>query len=284
VDVALVIRERLAELGLEQKALAHAARVTESYVSQLLARKRAPPAPARSDIYDKMERFLRLPAGELARLADLQRKEAVKRTLEGQPAPLLGDVRRLLLRKIRPARAQHVRALFEKEAFGELERLVTQKLVDVVQDVAREEEANDAWLRTLARLSGRGKAEMRAMVHTFLKTDVLQITAQQCESFLYPVIKSWDLDLTTFSLEIVLHPRIAAAPVRRFGFVEQNTGQTAAEERGLREFLADTTLSGSASPAELEFLKRLHFKDRQPTALYYYRELQNLRDPVHFRA
>ena len=283
MDVALVIRERLAELGLDQKALAHAARVTDSYVSQLLARKRTPPAPARSDIYDKMERFLRLPAGELARLADLQRKEELKRTLEGQPAPLLGDVRRLLLRKIRPARAQHVRALFEKEAFGELERLVTQKLVDVVRQVAREEMANDAWLRTLARLSGRGKAEMRSMVHTFLKTDILQITAQQVESFLYPVIKAWDLDLSTFSLEIALHPRIATEPVRRFGFIEHDSGQTAAAERGLREFLADAALSGSASPAELEFLKRLHFKDRQPTALYYYRELQNLRDPVHFR-
>jgi len=45
VDVALVIRERLAELGLEQRDLARAARVTESYVSQLLTGKKAPPRP-----------------------------------------------------------------------------------------------------------------------------------------------------------------------------------------------------------------------------------------------
>lgn len=277
-----MIRERLAELGLEQKALAQAARVTESYVSQLVAHKRAPPAPARSDIYDKMERFLRLPAGELAKLADFERKEALKRTLEGQPAPLLADVRQLLLRKIRPAHAQSVRALFEKEAFGELERLVTQKLVDVVKQVAREELGNDPWLRTLARLSGRSKAEMRAMVRAFLATDILQISAQQSASFLHPVIQSWDLSLTPFSLEIALHPRIAAEPVRRFGLIEQETA-AGAEEPGLREFLADPALSGTASAAELEFLKRLHFRDRQPTPLYYYRELQNLRDPVHFR-
>jgi hypothetical protein len=31
-------------------------------------------------------------------------------------------------------------------------------------------------------------------------------------------------------------------------------------------------------------LRKLRFKDRQPTALYYYRELQSLRDPLHFRA
>jgi hypothetical protein len=35
---------------------------------------------------------------------------------------------------------------------------------------------------------------------------------------------------------------------------------------------------------EIEFLNQLRFKDgRRPTALYFYRELQNLRDPVHFR-
>jgi hypothetical protein len=28
----------------------------------------------------------------------------------------------------------------------------------------------------------------------------------------------------------------------------------------------------------------LQFKNHRPTALYYYRELQNLRDPLHFRA
>jgi transcriptional regulator with XRE-family HTH domain len=40
VDVPLVIRRRLKELGLDQKDLAAAAEVTESYISQLLARKK----------------------------------------------------------------------------------------------------------------------------------------------------------------------------------------------------------------------------------------------------
>ena len=68
VDVPFVIRQRLEELGLEQRDLARAARVTESYISQLLTRRKAPPAPNRTDIYDRMDRFLRLPSGELARL------------------------------------------------------------------------------------------------------------------------------------------------------------------------------------------------------------------------
>ena len=44
VDVCLAIKQRLGELGLEQKDLAAAAGVTDSYVSQLLNRKKLPPA------------------------------------------------------------------------------------------------------------------------------------------------------------------------------------------------------------------------------------------------
>ena len=50
MDVSLVMRHRLDELGLEQRDLATAAQVTESYISQLLTGKRAPPAPHRTDL------------------------------------------------------------------------------------------------------------------------------------------------------------------------------------------------------------------------------------------
>ena len=72
--------------------------------------------------------------------------------------------------------------------------------------------------------------------------------------------------------------------MKRFEFVERETGQLFVEEPGLKEFLQDPALSGTATEEEIEFLKRLRFKGRRPTALYYYRELQNLRDPLHFRA
>ena len=51
MDVCSVIKARLRELKLEQKDLAAAAEVTESYISQLLTRKKLPPAPDRTDIY-----------------------------------------------------------------------------------------------------------------------------------------------------------------------------------------------------------------------------------------
>ena len=55
------------------------------------------------------------------------------------PAPLFKEVRELILRKCRPGKAQVMRTMFEKEPFGALERLVTQKLLDVVKRVTKEE-------------------------------------------------------------------------------------------------------------------------------------------------
>jgi len=97
VDLPLLIRHRLKELGIEQRDLAAAAQVTESYISQLLTGKKAPPIPERTDIYSKMERFLKLPGGKLAKLADLQRKEALKKTLVEPPRSLYQEVRELVL-------------------------------------------------------------------------------------------------------------------------------------------------------------------------------------------
>ena len=63
MDVCLVIKERLEQLGFEQKDLAAAAQVTESYISQLLTRKKPPPAPDRTDIYEKMGELLEILSG-----------------------------------------------------------------------------------------------------------------------------------------------------------------------------------------------------------------------------
>jgi transcriptional regulator with XRE-family HTH domain len=284
MDVSFVIRQRLEAFGLEQRELARAAQVTESYISQLLTRKKAPPAPSRTDIYEKMDKFLKLPSGELARLADVQRKEELKRVLGEEPAPLFREVRELILRKCQPDREAHVRAIFDKQPFGELERLVTQRLLDVLQAVAKEELENDYWLRMVADLSGRSFEEMRVIVLEFLDTDVFHLTREQCTSFLDPLIESWDIDLATFALDIVLNARVVSGHAKRFEFVQREPDQHFGEEPGLTEFLRDPSLSGSATAAEVEFLRRLRFKEKRPTSLYFYRELQSLRDPLHFRA
>jgi len=231
VDVPFVIRRRLEELGLEQQALARAAHVTESYISQLLTRRKAPPAPNRTDIYDRMDKFLKLPSGELAKLAGLQRKEELKRELGDEPAPLFHEVRELILRTCHPEREKHVRAIFEQQPFGELERLVTQTLLDVVKRVAQDELENDYWLRMVARLSRRSYEEMRVVVLEFLDTDIFHVSAENCVAFLDPLIESWDIDLATFSLEIVLNHSVVPGQAKRFAFVERDAEQPASEER-----------------------------------------------------
>ncbi|PYT66930.1 MAG: XRE family transcriptional regulator [Acidobacteria bacterium] len=283
MDVCLVIKRRLEELGLEQKDLASASEVTESYISQLLARKKLPPAPDRTDIYEKMAKFLKLPSDRLAKLAEYQRREELKKGLAGPPAPMFAEIRELILRKCVAAKAKQVSAIFEKQPFGELERLVTQKLLDVVKTVVREELNSENWLHLMARLAGRSYEQMRVTLLEFLDTDVFSLSPENCVSFLDPLIESWDVDLTTFGMEIVLNRRIASGDPRRFAFVETGPGQLEPEP-GFKEFLKDRSLSGTATTEEKELLRNLRFNGKRPTSLYYYRELQSLRDPLHFRA
>ncbi|MGH9749387.1 MAG: helix-turn-helix domain-containing protein [Candidatus Polarisedimenticolia bacterium] len=282
MEIAMLIRRRMEKLGLEQRDLARAARVTESYISQLLTRKKAPPAPDRTDLYDRMGKALKLPHGELARLAGVQRREALKRTLEDAPAPLYKEVRELILRKCHPGRRKHVRPILERQPFGELERLVTQKLLDVVKELTRDELGNEPWIRLAARLGRRRPGQMQVLVREFLDTDIINLSAEQCVAFLDPVIESWDIDLATFSVDIVLSRRVAREPRKRFGFVELAPGPPPVEEAGFREFLEDPSLAGDADGDEIAHLDRLRFAGKRPTALYYYRELQSLRDPLHF--
>src|SRR6266496_3002288 len=115
MDVFQLVQQKLNELGLGQRDLAGAAEVSESYISQLLSRKKMPPAPERTDIYDKLGRFLKLPAGKLAGLADLQRKQELKKKIQSPPVPLLRELRELLLEKCKRSKRVPVRAIFEKE-------------------------------------------------------------------------------------------------------------------------------------------------------------------------
>ena len=282
MDVSLLIRQRLKELGLEQKDLAAAAQVTESYISQLLARKKAPPSPGRTDIYEKIGKVLKLPSGELSNLADLQRKEELRKRVGEVPRPLFKECRELILRKCDSARREEVRRIFEKQPFGELERLVTQKLLDVAQGVAREELANEEWLRLVAQLSDRSYEQVRVAILEFLDTDVFNVAVENCAYFIDPIIDSWDIDLKTFAIAVVTNRRLTAANLKRFEFAEQESPQPVAIEPGLEQFLKDGSLSGDVTEEEIAFLKALKLRGKRPSPIYYYRELQNLRDPLHF--
>jgi hypothetical protein len=97
-------------------------------------------------------------------------------------------------------REPHVRLIFERQPFGELERLITQRLLE------------------------------------FLDTDIFPLSREQYVALLEPLIESWDIDLATFALEIALNPRIVTGQVKRFEFIEREPGQSVGEEPGLTEF------------------------------------------------
>lgn len=282
MDFAEVIKARLERLGYGQRDLASAVQVTESFISQLLNRKKRLPSPHRTNIYKKIEKFLKLPTGDLSRLADLQRKQELRSRLEHPPRPLFGDVREHILRKCQPEKQDQLRQIFHSASFGEIERIVTQKLLDVAKGIAREEWKNENWLRLVARVNKKSYEEMRGIVLEFLDTDMFSLSIQNFIYFLEPLIESWDIDLITFNMSVLLNPTLGKERLKKFAFVEIEAEPLREEEPGLKDFLKDRALCADITKEEVEFLRKLRFKEKRPNAFYYYRELQNLRDPLHF--
>ena len=215
------VRSRLVALEYGQKDLARAARVTDSYVSQLLTRRKSPPAPERTDIYGKMEALLQLKPGELERLVEIERADELKRKLALAPQPLFRGFRDLLLGKCAPQRRAEVRAEFEREPFGVLERMVARSLLTAVQSVARRELDSEDWLRLAATVGGRSLEQMRVLVLEFLDAEVYDVSNDSCTAFLDPLVESWDIHLDDLRLEITLRRELAADPVRTFAIVEE---------------------------------------------------------------
>lgn len=282
MDIAEIVSVRLNELGYDQQDLADAIRVTPSFISQLLKRKKQPPSPTRTAIYKRIEKFLQLPAGDLSKLAELQRKQELKRKFDYPPRPLFENVRALVLSKCKASKQKELRHVFEKESFGEVERIVTQKLLDVTKEVTREGWQNEKWLQRMARANEKSFEEMRLIVLEFLDTDIYNLSIQNSIYFLEPLIQSWDIDLRNFYMDVILSPKLGESRLKRFAFVEMEA-ETQDEEPGLKDFLRDRLLSSDLTDEEEKLLRRLKLKDKKPNALFYYRVLQNLRDPLHFR-
>jgi hypothetical protein len=157
-----------------------------------------------------------------------------------------------------------------------------QKLLNFAQGIAREELKREEWLRLLAQHTDRSYAQVRVSILEFLDVDVFDISVENCISFLDPIVDAWDIDLKSFGMSFVPNRRFTAAGAKRFEFAEQKPPEPAAMEPGLEAFLNDRSLSGEVTGDEVAFLKALNLRGRRPSPIYYYRELQNLRDPLHF--
>jgi hypothetical protein len=94
---------------------------------------------------------------------------------------------------------------------------------------------------------------MRVSILEFLDTDVFNVSVENCVSFLDPLVESWDIDLATFGMDIVLNRRIIPGYAKKFEFVEREPAQSE-EEPGLKEFLKHLSVNGGATEEEIEFL------------------------------
>ena len=117
-------------------------------------------------------------------VAEAHLKEERKREL-CEVAPLFPELRELLLKKCAPQGIERVRAVIERQSFGELERLVAQTLLHVAQ----------------------------------LGADVLHVTPKQ-RARLDAVIASWECDPATFALTVTL----ATGARNRFEYGERRNG------------------------------------------------------------
>ncbi len=111
---------------------------------------------------------LKFPDSELAKPTEMQHQEELKRKLADPHALLFKGVHELVRLKCKPEKQAQVQAILERQPFGEVERLITQKLFDVVRQVAREEPENEDWLRLMARVRNRRYEDMRVSILEFL--------------------------------------------------------------------------------------------------------------------
>ncbi len=170
--------------------------------------RKAPPAPGRTDIYDKMGEFLKLPAGELSRLAEVQRQEELKKRVARAARYPSSKSAAIWCSANASRKGRWKFAGFSgKSPSANSNAWSRRSSSNVAQGVAREELRSEEWLRSMAQLSGRSYEQIRVAVLEFLDTDVFNISIENCVSFLDPMIDSWDIDVKTFAMEVVPNRR-----------------------------------------------------------------------------
>ncbi|HEY6807857.1 MAG TPA: helix-turn-helix transcriptional regulator, partial [Gemmatimonadales bacterium] len=201
VKVSQLLRRRLKELKRTPRELAEAAQVSEEYVSDLLAGRRDPPAPGRTDLYDRMTKFLRLHRNDLPTCAKAEREGMAVKTKRPD-----AKIRALLLELCDPTKARKLdRRLSKRDTeTAVLDRLIAQRLLEVAQGFVRRQLDDEVGIRVAANREGISYLEMRMRLLEFLDCTVDSLSAADHEVFIRPRIGSWDIDLETQAMRIVL--------------------------------------------------------------------------------
>jgi hypothetical protein len=192
--LAGLVRRQLADLGATTAALADAIDLPVEYVDDMVHGRRRPPSPGRTDIYDRMTKFLRMGRKLLATAA-----EADRGPLGDVPDPSNDTAKALMAL----CNAETAQALAKRGAKADRSAYL-QRLLDLVQSAVCRLLEDPAALRIAASRRGTTHAEQRARIHVFVDTTLDALTPTDVAEYVHPRIAQWDVDLETGVLTLVL--------------------------------------------------------------------------------
>jgi len=201
IPVGDLLRQRLAELKRSSQELADAVQVPVAYIDDLIAGRRRPPLPNRTDLYDRMTPFLRLARNDLAACANSERANS-----ELAPVAMRPAVRRSLLALCVPDTAAKLEARRVKGDGSELLDLFG-RLLNLTQGTVLRALADPIALQIAAEQSGNTLEDARVRVLEFLDATADMLTADHLTEFIQPYLARWDVDVETGVLRVVLRGR-----------------------------------------------------------------------------
>ena len=198
VTVAQVLKKRLRELEASSEDLAAAIDIPSEYIDDLIAGRRMPPAPGRTDLYAGMTTFLKLARNELVTIAEEER-EAME---VSKPKAVKADVVRALLELCDPETAKDLERCAKKRGGVEFWQIV-QRLLDATRGMIRRSLNDHAALRTTAGRSAVPYVALRMQILDFLEATPSTLTTEDVARFLKPYVAKWDYDPETSILRVV---------------------------------------------------------------------------------
>lgn len=202
VKVGELVRRRLHELNRSPRELAEAVHVPAEYIEELISGRRRPPRPGRTDLYDRMTRFLQLSRNDLAFCARAERHAS-----EGGTARASSAVR-LLLGLCNPETAKAIERRSAEHGRAEVDDLA-QRVLDVAQGGVMRLLQDEIALRVAATQRGLSYAALRLKILEFLDASPATFTAEHYQEFVQPRIAMWDVDLEAGVLRVVLQGQSA---------------------------------------------------------------------------
>lgn len=200
VKVGELIKERLKETERSVEELAEVAEVPTEYITQLISGRRRPPLPARTDIYEKMTRFLGLGRNDLAMCASAERANSTKDVW----GPDAEEIRKQLLALCEPETAQQLERRAKRDDTEMPD--VLQRVLGVIQGSVRRMLDDPIGLRIAAVQGGLSFVTLRLRVLDFLDATPDTLSQENMTNFVRPRISMWEIDLATGVLRVVLTP------------------------------------------------------------------------------